>query len=232
MSDRKEQISPNFDLMLQSRDVSDVLLVETFLREFYPFLFRLGWLLYRDATLAEQIAQETLAEATSKRYTYWGEPDLRVWLAGFAIRSARGSQSANQSERLADRSLWKHLQSLPEDIRFAFILQHGFNFSEEEIAVILSVSEAYTKGYLDVAALSIPINIPDADDGILVMDVDHREDQLYKEIIHSLCLGMPEGYVISDGQGEFVDLILKKAGKPHRRLGKFTFLGKRATIPR
>lgn len=232
MSDRKEQISSNFDLMLQSRDVSDNLLVETFLREFYPVLFRLGWLLFRNATLAEQIAQEALAEAVSNRYTYWGEPNLKIWLTNFAIRAARRCQPSNQNELLADRSLWKHIQCLPEDIRFAFILHHGFDFTEEEIAGILTVTEAYTKGYLDVAALSIPVNKLNEEDEPLLKDVDYREEQAYKAIIHTLYMGMPEGYVISDGKGEFVDIILKKAGKPHKRLGKLTFLGKRTAIPR
>jgi RNA polymerase sigma-70 factor (ECF subfamily) len=157
--------------------VSDPLVSEALVEQYYAFVFRLALSILDDADEAEDAAQETFIAAVSNLDRYRGESSLKTWLYSITLNTCRGhlrkrkarnamrrtwyalqslmsnpptpEESAERSE--TDTLLWQAVDDLDDKQRLTVILRYAHNLSAPEIAEILDISEGTVHSRLHYA---------------------------------------------------------------------------------
>src|SRR5439155_988539 len=141
---------------------------ERWVTAFQPVVFRAAYLILRDASAAEDVAQETFIRA----YRASGRTDpgeaVRPWLYRIAVNTAlnelrrrkRESAAVSRLEpissvddtRIEDRSVVAAaIERLPDHLRLAVICRYFLDLSENEIARVLGVRPGTVKSRLHLA---------------------------------------------------------------------------------
>jgi RNA polymerase sigma factor (sigma-70 family) len=154
------------DLALRARDGDLSAWAEVYARHYDRLLRQLRHLT-GDLAVAEELAQETFAQAMACRARYEPDRSLEAWLAGIALNMARKHWRSRQStqkaharlecvtamndagpalpdrvhlQRERSRALYAVLAGLPEPLREAFTVRELQGLSTEEAARQLAIS--------------------------------------------------------------------------------------------
>ncbi len=150
---------------------------EPIVREHQQRIYRILFLMLRDADEADNLTQECFLRAFSRRAGFRGEAEPGTWLVRIALNLARdqlksrrasfwrrllrGREIADQA--LADRhsspedsllarerleAVWTAVESLPMRQRTVFTLRFGEDMTLAEIARILKLREGTVKAHL------------------------------------------------------------------------------------
>jgi len=170
-------VSLNLEQLLQRSHVSDPLVTEALVQQYYAFVYRLSLSILDDPDEAEDAAQETFIAATLNLDRYRGESSLKTWLYSIALNTCRGhlrkrkarsamrrtwhtiqtlmsrpltpEESAMRNE--ADIQLWAAVDDLNDKHRLPIILRYAHNLTVPEIAQILGISEGTVHSRLHYA---------------------------------------------------------------------------------
>lgn len=152
---------------------------EEFFAEEYPRLVPMLHALTGDRSRAEDLAQESLAQAHREwqRITRYDKPGawLRRVARNLASNSARRSRREQRALRRVpgdqhvelgsdDEELWGHVRSLPDQQRWAVALFYVEDRSVAEVAEVLDVSEGTVKTHLSRARATLAVRLGHAEE--------------------------------------------------------------------
>jgi RNA polymerase sigma-70 factor (ECF subfamily) len=174
-------VSLNLEQLLQRSHISDPLVAEALVEQYYTTIFRLALSILDDPDEAEDATQETLIAAILNLDHYRGESSLKTWLYAIALNTCRGhlrKRKARQTMRKAWQTLqslvsksptpeeravltetealvWQAVDSLAEKQRLPVILRYVHSLTVPEIAHILGISEGTVHSRLHYARRSL-----------------------------------------------------------------------------
>ncbi len=120
-----------------------------------PIVYRAAWLIVRDRSAAEDVAQETFLRAFRNAHRLPSDADARPWLYRIAVNLALNQLRSRRREQRAlarinppaqhwdddgvardidDSPLSEALRSLPDRLRVPLILRYYLDLSDKEIA--------------------------------------------------------------------------------------------------
>jgi Tol biopolymer transport system component/DNA-directed RNA polymerase specialized sigma24 family protein len=142
---------PDSDLMwlVQQCQDGDETAIASLVERYYPWLCRLCRLLLSDSSQLAACVEESFGRALLALARYHGTPDIRLWLARYALAAAR-----RRNRQVEPASLSEPLQSLyalPTKAREALILKAGLGLSLAELALIAETTPAQAQKRLEEA---------------------------------------------------------------------------------
>lgn len=137
-----------------------------------PVVYRAAWLIVRDRSAAEDVAQETFLRAFRNAHRLPSDADARPWLYRIAVNLVMNQLRSRRRERRAmtriepapqlweddlpargvgDNPLAEALRRLPDRLRVPLILRYYLDLSEKEIARAVGVRPGTVKSRLHEA---------------------------------------------------------------------------------
>jgi RNA polymerase sigma-70 factor (ECF subfamily) len=148
--------------VLESTD--DLASLESLVRQYSRFIFKVAYGVVRDSYEAEDVVQEVFLRVHKKGTK--GVEDVRAWLATMAFRIAIDRIRQPRADELGDleppcdcpdaeqvamyreqvKQVQRLIAALPDDLRYPLVLSAIEELSSPQIAVMLGVSEAAVRG--------------------------------------------------------------------------------------
>ena len=149
MKDETPELSPDLEWMLQGRQASPSLILETLVHEYSAQVTRLTYSILDDPSQAVYAALDTFAAVLENRHRYYGKLGVRLFIFAQAIEVCRRYLRERRQQRVlpgkealsrlatADR-VFALVASLDERLRVPLILYYAHRLSYDEVAVILN----------------------------------------------------------------------------------------------
>ncbi len=130
-------------------------------------LLRLGYLILKNETLAEDALQDAFVKAYEKMNDFKGESNEKTWLTRILVNTCkdylksswfRKSRSSLSLEKVKDEGAWesffddtvtKAIQNLSIKYRLPILLHYYENHSIKEISTLLKIPEGTVKSRLN-----------------------------------------------------------------------------------
>ena len=163
-SEQKIELSPDLEWMLQSRQVSLTLLLETMAAGYYSPIYRLALTFLNDHRAARQAVRETFLKAVLGLHHYRSEIGVDVWIYAIAwrvIQSVRRRErfwgglentlhlTGELTERVEsipptarDVGIWQSVDDLGKTDRNLILLLYGNSWSFDRVSKITGIAEA------------------------------------------------------------------------------------------
>ena len=155
--------------------VSERALTEKMQQQLAP-LYRLSLSILRSPADAQDAVQQGMLRAWERRRQVSDEYKIRAWLARIVINECRNIQrkrmrvfpvaempdGAHEGNARND-SLKEAIDALDEKLRTPLLLHYMEGFSEKEIALILSITQAAVKSRMHRARKALRLELEDAE---------------------------------------------------------------------
>lgn len=162
------EISDNLEWMLQSRQVGDVTLVHTLVKQHYAKLYSFGLALFNsNSKRAQQLAEKVIIEAVETAGKYRGEVRVKWWLLTKTIKTYQNwtvSQAKHKSRKKSlgkstsgslvreeDEKIRKSVCELDERTRLVFLLKYHQGLNKDGIAHQLNIQKEEVGARLNLA---------------------------------------------------------------------------------
>jgi DNA-directed RNA polymerase specialized sigma24 family protein len=149
MKDETPELSPDLEWMLQGRQASPALILESLIQEYSAQVTRLTYTILDDPSQAMYAAFDTFAAVLENRHRYYGKLGARLFIFAQAIEVCRRYLRERRRQRVlpgkealsrlatADR-VFALVASLDDRLRVPLILYYAHHLSYDEVAVILN----------------------------------------------------------------------------------------------
>lgn len=149
MKDATPELSPDLEWMLQGRQASQTLILETMVREYASEVTRLTASILGDPSLALWAMFDTFAAVLENRHRYYGKTSVRLFIYSYAIEvsrrylaEARAAAAAQATDELSaidetDALIGAGIAGLSDALKIPLILHLGAGLTEDETAQVL-----------------------------------------------------------------------------------------------
>jgi DNA-directed RNA polymerase specialized sigma24 family protein len=166
MKDETPELSPDLEWMLQGRQASPVLILESLIREYSAQVTRLTYSILDDPSQAMYAAFDTLAAVLENRHRYYGTLSVKLFIYAQAIevcrrylRETQHGQPSQGEDTLSGMAIpdqvYILVSSLSEDLRIPLILHYAHHLTFDEIAMILKLKPGRVQKKIQKAVFSI-----------------------------------------------------------------------------
>ena len=166
-------LTPDLDWMLSSKQVSNVLLLERLLEDYYSPIFQFAFSILDDRDAATRVAQDIIVRAMLAAHDYTGAGQAEVWLFGIAWKLCLNAYRQRKAHRVMeqgfpsiknestgesiptefeqDAHLWQAVDALDDLPRWILILSTLHVWPVETISQVIGVSQPEAQAALDRA---------------------------------------------------------------------------------
>jgi DNA-directed RNA polymerase specialized sigma24 family protein len=155
--------APDLEWMLQSGQVSNELLLEALVVEYYPAVFRLAHALLDDQTAARKAADKVFSLALLELYSYRAQDGVEIWLYRIAMETCQRSHSSLETlrnllasmpfaanlnllgdtlpESETDAEIWLAVDDLEVSLRQILIFRFILDWQPSRISALMGTDE-------------------------------------------------------------------------------------------
>jgi DNA-directed RNA polymerase specialized sigma24 family protein len=166
MKDETPELSPDLEWMLQGRQASPALILESLIQEYSAQVTSLTYSILDDPSLAMYAALDTLAAVLENRHRYYGKLSVKLFIYAQAIevcrrylRETQHGQPSQGEDTLSGMAIpdrvYILVSRLSEDLRIPLILHYAHHLTFDEIAMILKSKPGRVQKKIQKAVFSI-----------------------------------------------------------------------------
>lgn len=174
MKEATPDLSPDLEWMLQGRQASPALILETMVAEYAGEVIRLTACLLGDPSLALYAAFDTFASVLENRHRYYGRMGVRLFIYSQAVKVVRRylpearlaavSGTADNSPGVVDEPealLASAIADLGDDLKITLALQLIPRLSNEEIAWVMQTKPERVQANIQKAYRALGKKLPE-----------------------------------------------------------------------
>jgi DNA-directed RNA polymerase specialized sigma24 family protein len=204
----QNQIRHNLAALFQDNRVTDADLLAALAEEFHGGLYTLAYSVLLEPNLAKQAVIKTLATAVTRRWEYWGEQNLAVWINQLVMEQCRSVSKVLHWIKLKRSvtgekmsvGIYQLLGRLDEPQRVVLALRYGQALALEDISAIL-----------DAPLTRVQIDLKSARKAVQGIDVNASRQRSRTEepgVVHTAMLEVIEQSadgLLEDSQGAVLE---------------------------
>ncbi len=224
--DQSPELSSDIEWMIQSGQVTNELIVETLVNQYYSSVYLLAISLLDDRSAALAVTRDTFIRLVLNLHQYRSTIGVHNWVHRTAylicLKKLRGEGIWRYLDHLlsnpgqftdpiiahppteSDRLLWQRMDALDQTGRILIILRYGNDWELADIASATGLDEGTVKERLHV-------NL-----GILFSTQEVDEGEQHQILMRSLGSRWKELAGAPPDTGQFVKLISQRTGKKHQ----------------
>lgn len=172
MKEATPELSPDLEWMLQGRQASPALILETMVHEYTNEVTRLTAAILGDPSLALYAAFDTFAAVLENRHRYYGKTSVRLFIFSYAVKISRHylaeAREPTSPQLIAglspkdetDAVIGSGIAGLKDDLKIPLILHLGARLTEDEMALVLKTRPERVRAKIHQALRTLEKNLP------------------------------------------------------------------------